>query len=339
MRLTHILAFLASPLLCGAAVAQSPDIGASDAHLVQDHATAQSGFVPRATWLGLPAAGTGLSRPGGAWIGGKFFLVGGETTGGARNAFANRFDGPSMTWTVSPFPMPDPVSNIFGSTCAIGSKIYVVGGYTASLVPSPTVQVYDTIADSWSVMPTPLPAGIWGALAVHVGGTKILVSGGYDGVSSVPTTYIYDVAGVGSVTMKSAAPTPRYLLSGAYNPANGKVYSVGGFGTGTVMQAYDVAGDSWTTLASLPNDRAGCGVIAAGGKVVAYMGNWTVYRADGDLYDIATNTWMSAVIPAGPLAKRAFAYGILNIPGVIQGGGAFGGWAGAYLTDCSLLRK
>lgn len=235
--------------------------------------------------------------------------------------------------------MPSPVSNIFGSTCAIGTKIYVVGGYTAGFIPSPVVQVYDTVSDTWSTMTTPLPVGIWGALAVHVGGGKILVSGGYDGVSSVATTYIYDTAGAGSVTMKAPAPTARYLLSGAYNPANGKVYSVGGFGTGTTMQSYHVATDTWATLAPLPSDRAGCGVIAAGGKVVAYMGNWTLYLSDGDLYDIATDSWIGGAIPSAGAGKRAFAYGTLNIPAVITGGMAAGGWAGAYLTSASFLKK
>lgn len=328
----------AGTLLAAIAGAQAPDIGATDAHLAIDETVLQNHVGPRVSWLTLPDCPIGVSRPGGVWIGNRYFLVGGETTSGGRNGIVQIFHGPSMTWTLSGVAMPTPVSNVSASVTSIGSKVYVVGGYSAALVGTTEVQVYDTLTDSWSVLPTPLPTPIWGALAVFVGGTRIIVTGGWDGVSAVATTYQYDISAGGSVTPKAAAPSARYLLSGAHNTSNSTVYSVAGFGTGTVMQGYHVPSNTWTVLPSLPVDRAGCGVVAIGNLVVAYMGNWASYFTDGDIFKVVPGSWAAGAVPPGPVGRRAFGNGLLNVPGVISGAGAFGGWAGAYLTSSNLIK-
>lgn len=285
MKLTSPLAALsAALLLIGTASAQIPDIARTDANQIPNQQQLH-GNSPRISWTSLTAAPTIRSRPGGAWIGANFFLVGGETTGGARVATVDIYNNTTGLWSSSAAAMPTPVSNIFGSTCSIGSKIYVFGGYSALAAGTNQVQIYDTIADTWSVHATPLTVPIWGALAVHGSGNDVIVTGGYDGLASVTTTYTFNVLS-GLITPKAPAPTPRYLLSGAYNNSNGTVYVVAGYGSGTVMTSFHPVSNTWTTLASLPVDRAGCGVVAVGNNVVVYYGNWTVYSNNGDKYSV-----------------------------------------------------
>lgn len=335
--LPSLLIAAVSPLLANSAVAQNPVIADTDmyeAHSVSPD-TAMNG---RASWLSFGANSVARSRAGGAWVGTKFYLIGGEITGGARGSTVEALNGPTGVWTTVSTAMPTPVSNIFGSTVAIGNKIYVFGGYDVAAARTAAVQIFDTSSSSWSVHPTPMPVAVYGCLAVHIGGNKVLVTGGSPAIGGGLTdTYTFDV-GTGVVTPLAGAPTARYLLSGGYNSAHGKVYSVGGFGTGTVVEAYDLSAGTWATLPPMPNDRAGCGVITIGNYLVAYMGNWTVYRSDGDLYNIATGSWSAGAIPAGPVAKRSFAYAPkFALPLILAAG--INGWAGAYLSDNAVLKK
>ncbi len=99
-------------------------------------------------------------------------------------------------------------------------------------------------------------------------------------------------------TSLSNMPTARAFIQGAC--WDGKIYVIGGMNSTYVIlnsnQVYDIATDSWSTLAPIPLGRAGHGTVAhdgniyvIGGSNLSATGFPTVYR-----YNIASNTWSQA---------------------------------------------
>ncbi|TAH34487.1 MAG: hypothetical protein EYC70_16255 [Planctomycetota bacterium] len=299
---------------------------------------ASSGGGARYSWMNLAANGTGRSRPGGNWVGAKFYLIGGETTGGGRASVVEIFDGPTMAWGPSFSVMPIAVSNIMGATAAVGSKIYVFGGYDVTAAFRAEVQIYDTATDTWATGPTAIPGGgRYGALAVRISANTIFLAGGAK-VGSIPTTecYRYDTT-THTFTADTAMTAARYLLTGTYASSTNRVYAVGGFGTGTSFQYYDPVGMTWNNLPNIPVDRAGCGVVAVGPYVLTYGGNWGVWNNTTDLFNSTTGLWAPvSPIPNMNVARRAFAYGLFD-NGSIRAALASDGWLGAYSNANEVL--
>lgn len=334
--------------LCGLTLAAAPasaqqsdlhDLAATDAGLIEGEVLQNPAFA----WSSLTANLYNRSRPGGSWVGTKYYLIGGELSSGqwgfTRADTVEIFDGITGGWTSSASSMPTPVSNIMGSTAAVGSKIYVFGGYDENAGYSDQVQIYDTLTDSWSVSPASIPTGgLYGMLAVNSGGGGIFCCGGRDAAATTRgEAYIYDTA-TDTFNAIAPMPTPRFHLTGDITGT--KIYVPGGFGTGTAFEMYDLATATWTTLPALPVDRAGCGVIAAGRYCVMFGGDWSGYRSDATVYDAFFNNYnptIAASLGNMPTGKRAFAYGpfkSLALTAFV----AIDGWAGAYLDDCAAIQ-
>jgi N-acetylneuraminic acid mutarotase len=129
---------------------------------------------------------------------------------------------------------------------------------------------------------------------------KIYMIGGTpDGYASSGVNYIYAYDAVFDSwnTSLNPMPTARSWISGAY--WNGKIYVIGGWNTSGVAidnnEAYDVNGDSWSTLAPIPQARYAHGTVAHDGNIYVIGGTdgatgfTTVYR-----YDINGNSWSTA---------------------------------------------
>ncbi|NQU50567.1 MAG: hypothetical protein HQ519_18105 [Planctomycetes bacterium] len=292
------------------------------------------------SWFSLTENFWNRSRPGGVFVDTNFYLIGGELDrnvhGVSRAKTAEIFDGTTGTWSTSMVEMTVGVSNIMGSVAAVGDRIYVFGGYSGLPEHVDKIQVYDISADQWGVHTTLMPEALYGCLALNVGGGKIFVCGGTTANGATNSAYVFD-AFTGTITPASPMPTARGLVTGD-NTAN-TVYVAGGYGTGTTLEAYDLATDTWSTLPSIPNDRAGCGVMAVAQYVVFYGGDWTLFRNDVDVYDSLNNSYdpgIAAALGTMPVGKRAFAYGDYQVPGVRALVG-FDGWASAFLSDCTAL--
>ena len=284
------------------------------------------------------------SRPGGAFIGATFYLIGGEiddTVYGFNRAHrVEIFDGPTVSWKPSLTDMPIPVSNICSSVAAVGSKIYVFGGWTGTATRTNAIQVYDAQADTWSVHATALTQPVYGCVAVATANQGIFICGGsvQAGMSGAATDecFFFDpVSGVLSQT--TPMDTAQFLHSGDVEAD--KVYVAAGYGTGTLFQCFDLNLQTWSQLPTLPNDRAGCGMTIAADFCIFYGGNWSGYRTDSDAFHIPSQSFNSTVAAAlghMPTGKRSFAYDDYQSP-FFQAALSVNGWGNDYLANCTAL--
>ena len=171
--------------------------------------------------------------------------------------------------------------------------------------PSPRVPLwkllrYDPVANSWTTL-APMPDANIMASAVYYPTTNVIyVFGGEDAVTGVNSnaTRIYNIA---SNTWSAGANMPdvRSFMGSGYNSANGKIYLVSGYNTGTVDSAqpdtweYDPVANTFTSRLDFPHPAGGMAsgfinglLYVAGGRDAANLNinlNWA--------FDPVANTW------------------------------------------------
>ena len=256
------------------------------------------GVFPAAAFPGLPPAapmgphearplawGSGAAVPTAGWLmsgasvdGCTFYAVGGNTPGSVAVPNVDLYNPATDAWT-SRAPMPMGLYGIQPS--AVGTRIYVVGGYadiSTGLYAMTSTLIYDSGANSWS-SGAPIPVGDLGigtaAQATHNG--KVYVMGGDDGdYNSNSTNYEYTIA-TDSWTLRASMPTARE--NNVAVTLNGKIYVAGGaqgadpnYAGMTAFEAYDPATDSWATLAPMQVARVSPGIATDGAYVYIYGG-------------------------------------------------------------------
>ena len=145
-----------------------------------------------------------------------------------------------------------------------GTFVYAGGGLGDVCTVHNDLVRYDPVADSWTPLP-PSPDYYFAAPAVYFNG-KIYIFGGYDQTfQPTNTTRIYDI--VTNMWMPTGAPMPAALAEAAAL-WNGIVYIAGGspdIGNSVVntLYAYNIASNSWSTLAPMPQGLwlAGIGIM------------------------------------------------------------------------------
>jgi uncharacterized repeat protein (TIGR03803 family) len=214
--------------------------------------------------------------------------------------------------------IPTPL-NYPAGTAAIGSKIYVVGGGTASGNIA-TNQIYNATSDSWSTG-APLPAATAGGSAAVVKGI-LYIFGGYSGTTSgtaVNAVWAYNPA-TNSWAGKAAMPTARGSTTAVVSGT--KVYVIGGNGSTlrlNTVEAYDTAADSWTTEAPLLVGKSEPAGGLLGAKVVSADGTTTSGPSgDNEAYNTSTNTW--SALAADSTARNAVCYGVVSGQLYVAGG-------------------
>lgn len=181
----------------------------------------------------------------------------------------------------------------------LDGKIYVIGGYPSTRVVQSTVQVYDTVLDSWELGPA-LPLPTHHPVAVGTAGKVYSLGGQLEGDVNGGRSFALD-PNVGAWEELAPMPTPRG--AGAAAVIGDLIYVAGGRPpAGNAFEAYDLVNDTWLVMPNLPlafNDRNHLSVVAIGGKVYVAGG-----RFDGgnvgspltdslDIFDPASNEWTS----------------------------------------------
>jgi|GEM_PF-806865 len=278
-----------------------------------------------------PIISTGRSRPAAAAVNGAIYLIGGEISGGRANT-VERYDPKTNTWVTRLGTMPIPASNICAA--AIGTDIYIPGGYDASSTYLSTLQVYHTVTDSWSTITTdPLPTPVAGPGCASLNGL-LYVFGGDNNGSFTNGAYVYNpAAAAGSRwTVIATLSVGRAYVAGT--TVNGKIYAVGGIDAAVlnynVVDVFDPADNSWHPLSHMLTARGGPGAYAVGKYLYVCGGGWFQYLKTCEVYDTSqgySGVWKS--VPALLLqARRTFAYASLGP--VLY---AIAGYGGAYLTS------
>ncbi len=231
---------------------------------------------------------------------------------------------------------PHPAQILDAGGAALGGKLYVVGGKTASAHRS-TVDVYDPAGDTWTTVAN-LPGPAVENPAVTTLDGKLYVFGGSAAAFSgaVTNAAAFDPA-TGAWTALPPMPTAR---GGVTAQAIGsKIYVIGGMdGTGaslTTVEVFDAATGAWSAGPPLGTRRDNPASAALGGKIYVFGGR--TRNADGsspaatlntvEALDPGAGTWSPrASMPTG---RRTMAVGLLNgrvqLMGgeVTSGGGAF----------------
>ncbi len=262
-----------------------------------------------------PINGAGRSRPAMAQVDGKLYLVGGEISGG-RAEQVEEYDPATNTWTIKDGLMPIPASNVCAA--AIGTDIFVPGGYDASGTYLNTLQVYHTSSDSWEVIDTdPLPVATSGPACAGIDPMLYLFGGSQSGTYTADA-YVYDMnAPAGS--RWTQLPSMTYARGWPAGAVVGdKVYAVGGRDGSTTnfdyVEAYDPDDGMWHTVTPMNTARGGPGAMGMGDDLVVCAGGWSNYYNSCERYDVTQGyggawTTMDQTMITG---RRTYGYAATN---------------------------
>jgi hypothetical protein len=229
-----------------------------------------------------------------AQVGTDVWIFGGFTNWGQtglveRYNLASNYSVMDSRWM-----MPTPV--YLAGAAAIGSKIYLVGGYDNDSGESKaTLQIFDTANRTWS-SGADAPVVFYGPVVVSYGG-KLYVFGGANGGPYNPP-YVYDPASNNWTSLPSM-PAPTYAAAAAPIGTTGKILVMGGYSSSWVEQAstqeYDTVANSWTPGSNMKKPRAGGAGINNGNKVFCLHGETkdNGYLADGEWY--GSGTWRDVI--------------------------------------------
>ncbi|GAA0945044.1 S8 family serine peptidase [Virgisporangium aurantiacum] len=261
-----------------------------------------------------PAAGADQAA---AWLDGKVYAVGGASTAAMTNAFV--YDPAEGAWA----ELPDlPTAREKPQAAAVDGKLYVFGGWSVAGDPVASVDVFDPAANTWSTASAQNPSPVAAGGAAVVDGKVLLVGGcTTSDCDTTGDTVLFDPAS--GFTEVAAYPHPVSWIS--CGGISGKGYCAGGLNgevTFTDGFAYDAGANSWSPIATMPEDRWAAADAAAGGQLVI-AGGVTDGRStltNGTIsYDPASNSW--ATLPNANVAtyRAAGACGFYKIGGFESG--------------------
>jgi hypothetical protein len=250
-----------------------------------------TGSSAAAQWQAATPAPVIRSRAAGAIVGGSFYLMGGETTSGARDVTCFRFDIASNTWS----PIADMPSIRIGNggvsnvdAAAVGTDVYLPGGWSG-LVGHNRLLRYDTANDMWTEIGTdPVPTAIYAATVTEYDG-RVYVFGGSTASGRLNLAgYVYDPAGTPGTRWDAlpGAPTPRQYASGV--ALNGKIYVFGGIGAVSnteyaTVDVYDAGTNKWSIIPAMSTARGGLAAFNRNGALYSVAGGWATYLTTGEL--------------------------------------------------------
>lgn len=166
-------------------------------------------------------------------------------------------------------------------------RIYALGGLGQSGQILSSAERYDPNQDAWSGMAA-LPAGRYGATAVSVEGTNVIVFGGAASGGVVQSNvYLYSI---GANSWSSLTPLPVAVRNAVAVRFGSRVYVTGGLsstGAVSLVQVYDLETGLWSMDNPLPARRHGhSAVLAASGRLLIAGG----YDASSNA---TTSVWLS----------------------------------------------
>ncbi|MGH7164577.1 MAG: Kelch repeat-containing protein [Nitrospiraceae bacterium] len=281
------------------------------------------------SWTTLAPAPTKRTEVAAAALGGKIYVVGGFNEPGLGNLTRlavsdalEEYDPAANRWATRA-PLPKGLHHAAAAT--VGNRLYVIGGFTASLFslwqPLASVYLYQPETDAWierAPMPTPR-----GALAVAEYEGKLFAIGGYDGDGNSAAVEVYD-PGSNSWSARSPLPTPRDHLAAA--AVGQRLYAIGGrlnrdySRNLAVTESYDPAADRWTRVADLPTPRSGitAGVIRSKIYVLGGEAPEGTFRTN-EVYSPDTDRWETqAPMPTG---RHGLGSAVVNDRLYVIGGG------------------
>ena len=270
-------------------------------------------------WQNETAMATARRNPATVAVGSNLYAITGFNSAPDYTAVNERFNGASWT-TLAPIPVPHAQSR----GAAVGTNIYVPGGYNSISFGGPldTMQIYNTTTDTWSSGMT-LPAARAGVAATAFN-NLVYVIAGYNPVGTGHNdVYIYDP---GTNTYTTGAPMPGTQGNAAGVLFNGEIYVVGGGTAPGAQYAYNPTTNTWRTIAVLPTTGGTCQsdngfVLDNELWLVGCLGlpiNEQVW-----IYNAGSDSWRAG--PSYSMDHQGPGAALFNGRGFAVGGGAAGG--------------
>jgi len=229
--------------------------------------------------------------------------------------------------------VPLPSAVLLPAVGAIGTKIYVAGGATATKIVTAKLQIYDTATKTWSTG-APMHTARWdlgsGAVVngiLYVVGGATTISKFTNGVEAYdPTTNTW--------TRKKAMPIANAPVVAAVGTT---IYAIGGYDSATGQRlasvyAYDTTSDTWSKRASMIVAKSNPGVGVSGATIVVADGytNSNQDTTDNEAYGVRRNSWTTRA--ADLTATTAPCSAAINGNLILAGGESGGGSAPAQNT-------
>ncbi|GGM12855.1 Kelch repeat-containing protein [Nakamurella endophytica] len=325
------------------------------AALVGDTVYLTGGSLATATYAGRFAARweTGPAMPvaagevAGGVINGTLYLVGEST-----NA-TQALDLGTGTWrsnlAVRPYVGHHHAAQV------LGGKLYLFGGLGAG---AGKVQIYDPVANSWSLGPD-MPFAAGSSASALIGGL-VYVAGGIVGSTTTDRVARFDPV---ARTWTSLPPMPQGRNHAAGGTDGTRFWVAGGRGAGSgdgntvangfdTLQVYDPATNSWRSsatagsgLAPLPQARGGiCTAVFVRGELYV-LGGETATGAGAtsrgvyqrvDVYNPATNAWRAGT--PMPTARHGIYPVVVGNRITVAGGGVQSGFSSSSVVETLTVR-
>ncbi|MFL5735038.1 MAG: kelch repeat-containing protein, partial [Chloroflexia bacterium] len=200
-------------------------------------------------------------------------------------------------------PTHSPARQLFQGGIGPDGSFYAIGGQDAASPSQPIAETarYDPSSNSWqSGPPLPVPVGQL-SLGINIPSNSGYVAGGFYGYSGTTplvttTLQIFDFTTLSWHFGRSMPGTGVEAAGGA--ALNGKFYVMGGDDGSTAVLTsnyiYDIATNTWSTGAPLPQPRTNTYATAYNGKIYLMGGADTIQGHPVDNlyeYDPVANTW------------------------------------------------
>lgn len=290
---------------------------------------------------------------------GRIVMAGGLAAEAGRLRIEDRtgiYDPVTDNWVEGP-KLPAPRHHPMIVADANG-RVHAFGGYGAGPTGAWTAmtEAWRLDGDAWTPV-TAMPGPICESVGANLDGRIHLVTGrspkgeangDWDDQGDVATHLTFDPA---TGVWGEARPCPMARNSAAGAVLDGKLYvaggrTVNGGGTGQ-LDRYDPATDRWETLSPIPSSAGGqqvgggLAMGAAGGKLVAFGGEWFAPGGGGVfpetwIYDPARDDWSAG--PPMRTPRHGLAGAVVNgrIYAVAGGEVVSGGRAGDVVEALSL---
>jgi len=258
---------------------------------------------PRGTWSTKAPLPTKRFEVGVVELGGKIYVVGGESNGKPATGLNTEYDPTTNRWRDLAL-MPHVTSH--PGIAAANGKIYVLGGFTGvpHIGAMSIAFEYDVASDKWRALPA-LSSPRASISAAFVDGKLHAIGGrGLDQVT-VRTHEVYNPA---TGKWSKAAPLPVARDHSGVAVVDGKIHIIGGRTDAftdlvKLHDVYDPKTDTWKSAAPLPTARSGGATVEYHGLIL-YVGGECKNAKTGEgfteneAYDPKTDMWQTlAPIP------------------------------------------
>jgi len=270
-----------------------------------------------------------------ATVNGKIYVIGGQSySANFKFRTVEEYDPVTDTWTTK---ADMPTARCSLAAVELNGKIYALGGNGSGSVHLNTVEEYDPATNKWTTKAGMIRSR-HGLSAVTANG-KIYAVGGISGTKVYSSVEEYDPA-TNTWTERIVTPEVRFASRWFHASAciDGNIYLTGGYydnsGNTDKTFKYNIAANSYTEMAKLPQGAEDLAAVSFGGKAYFMGGFFGKMLSALQVFDPVKGSWEQKT--SMPTARTGLAAAVAG--GKIY---AIGGWNGNLgdLKDLNVVEE